>query len=137
MDFKNIVLTTDLSDNAEAAAPYAVDFARKYGGTIHLLHVFEDYQYYLGTTEDAFAALTAAQTGWLATAQAERKILLETEATNLAASAAVPVLPVFLQGHAVEQIVKFADQTHADCIVIATHGFGASRTCCTARWRDA
>jgi hypothetical protein len=35
--FKSIVLTTDLSENSDAVAPYALELAAKYGGTIHSL----------------------------------------------------------------------------------------------------
>lgn len=38
-DFKKILVTTDFSDNATGAFPYALDIAQKTGGTIDLLHV--------------------------------------------------------------------------------------------------
>lgn len=38
-DFKKILVTTDFSDNAVGAFPYAADIAQKTGGTIDLLHV--------------------------------------------------------------------------------------------------
>ncbi len=38
-DFKKILVTTDFSDNAAAAYPYALDIARRSGGELDLLHI--------------------------------------------------------------------------------------------------
>ncbi len=37
--FKNILVTTDFSDNAEAAYPHALKIARKTGGNVDILHI--------------------------------------------------------------------------------------------------
>jgi len=44
-EFKNILVTTDFSDNASEAFPYAVKLAQKTGGTIDLLHVLSFDQF--------------------------------------------------------------------------------------------
>ena len=44
-EFKNILITTDFSDNASEAFPYAVKLAQKTGGTIDLLHVLSFDQF--------------------------------------------------------------------------------------------
>ena len=44
-EFKNILVTTDFSDNASGAFPYAVKLAQKTGGTIDLLHVLSFDQF--------------------------------------------------------------------------------------------
>src|ERR1017187_2625640 len=41
IEFKNILLTTDLSPLAETAVPFAVAFARQSSGVIHFFHSFE------------------------------------------------------------------------------------------------
>lgn len=38
--YKNILFCTDFSENAKAAVPFAVDLAKKYGATLHVLHVY-------------------------------------------------------------------------------------------------
>jgi len=45
-DFKKILLTTDFSENAAQAFPYAIDIAKRSGGTIDLVHVlsFEQFE---------------------------------------------------------------------------------------------
>ena len=40
--YKHILFCTDFSDNAQAALPYAIDLAKKYGATLHLLHVYQE-----------------------------------------------------------------------------------------------
>ncbi len=40
--YKNILFSTDFSENAQAALPFAIDLANKYGATLHLLHVYQD-----------------------------------------------------------------------------------------------
>jgi len=40
--YKKILFCTDFSSYAQAALPYAIDLAKKYGATLHLLHVYQD-----------------------------------------------------------------------------------------------
>ncbi|MCC5906788.1 MAG: universal stress protein [Balneolaceae bacterium] len=44
-DFKNILLTTDFSENAAQAFPYAIDIAKRSGGTIDLIHILSFEQF--------------------------------------------------------------------------------------------
>lgn len=44
-DFKNILVTTDFSDNSIGAFPYAVEIAKKTNGTIDLLHILSFDQF--------------------------------------------------------------------------------------------
>lgn len=44
-DFKKIMVTTDFSDNAAEAYPYAIDIAEKTGGTVDLIHVLSFEQF--------------------------------------------------------------------------------------------
>jgi universal stress protein A len=122
MEFKNILLTTDLSDNSAAATPYAVELARQFGGRIHLVHVFEDVTLLATTSEDAFAAATASQTGWMTLARQQRELALRSLAETMATSEKLEVTPVFRQGPAATEIVDAAKKSGADCIIIATHG---------------
>ena len=119
--FKTIVLTTDLSENAKAAAPYALDLASKYGGTVHLVHVFEDLMY-AGVMVDG--SMGYDPTPFLEQAEKEKRAQLTARAASLAASApaGVRVVPTFLKGNANAEVLKFAADNHVDCIVMATHG---------------
>lgn len=44
-NFDKILVTTDFSDNAAEAYPYAIDIAEKSGGTVELLHVLSFEQF--------------------------------------------------------------------------------------------
>lgn len=124
--FKKIVLTTDLSENAQAAAPLAMELAGRYGGTVYLLHILEELPLY--AVGEGIVAETAE---WYSTIYRSREERLQSAAValGLGFGPAVKLLPVMRQGSVVSEIVKFAGEEHADCIVISTHGrTGLSRT---------
>lgn len=118
--FKKIVLTTDLSANADAAMPYAIELARKYGGAIYLVHVFEDSIYYAGTLGKETLPYDPAT--WIAAARDSRDKQMKALAERVAQDSQVPVIPVILSGQAAVELVNFAEKEKADCLIIATHG---------------
>lgn len=118
--FKNILLTTDLSNNSDAARPYAVELARKYGATLHLLHVFEDAGYYhdAGMNE----SVPYAPIEWIENAQKERKQKLDKMAATIQKEDGIDTDVTMRVGSASREIIAYAAENKADCIVIATHG---------------
>jgi nucleotide-binding universal stress UspA family protein len=40
--YKNILYCTDFSESAKAALPFAIDITKKYGGLLHVVHVYRD-----------------------------------------------------------------------------------------------
>jgi universal stress protein A len=122
MEFSKIVLTTDFSTNADAATPFAVEFAKRFNGTLYLLHVFEDLVYYAGTAEDAFAAMTSTQVGWAQLAKQERDAKHKMVVETLASTAQVPVVGIMKHGKPATEIVSYAKEIKANLIVIGTHG---------------
>lgn len=119
-EFKSILLTTDLSENADAAAPYAVELAQRFGGTIHLVHVFEDAAFYAAAA--ATEGMMVDPSDWINASLRDREQKLKALAERLSASGKVPVKPSLHQGHAAMAIVEAAKDLKADCVVIATHG---------------
>ena len=119
VQFKKIVLTTDLSECANAAIPYAVEFARRYDGTIFLVHVAEEDLFVASMAYSPSAM--AEQSKWTAEARQNREQKLSDLAKSLGKREGVSVVNVMLHGNAVNMIVNFA-KANADCIVIATHG---------------
>jgi universal stress protein A len=122
MKFQHIVLPTDFSENADAAVPYAVDFAKRDGGKIYLVNVIDDALYLSTIAEDAFGVATAAPAEWTALLRKEHEANLESRAALLSASEGVEVVPMLRRGNAPMEIVKVADEVNAGAIVIATHG---------------
>ena len=120
MEFKKIVLTTDLSPNANSASDHAVSIAKKFGSTIYLVHVFEcDIYYAAGTME---SASMKAPKEFFRQAREVRKKALKEASHTLSAATGLPVNDVFLEGNAAQEVVGFAKREKADCIVISTHG---------------
>ena len=118
--FRNIVLTTDLSANADAAMPYALELAFKFGGTVHLVHVFEDILYTGFVVADGSVGYDPAV--WLQEAEKDRKNHLQALASSMAPPDNVRVIPHYLRGNPITEVLKFAKMINADCIVISTHG---------------
>lgn len=118
--FKNILLTSDLSTNAGVARPYAIDLAKKYGGTLHLLHVFEDGGYY--QEKGAKESVPFGPLEWLERTQAERKKALFDRAAEIELQGGVKTIPELRIGHAVTEILAHAKEINADVIIMSTHG---------------
>ncbi|HEY3323711.1 MAG TPA: universal stress protein [Planctomycetota bacterium] len=121
IQFKKIVLTTDFSDNSEAAVPYAVELAKRYDGEIHLLHVTVEHAYYVPMPTGEFVTMTAPEE-WLKEAQQNQMKILMDRADALATHEGVKVIPMMRNGHPPTEIVHYAKEIDADCVVISTHG---------------
>ena len=114
---KTILLTTDFSENAQASVPYAVELARKFGGSIRLVYVFEESNLAVGMPGEG-----AIVYDWINAARIERKVRLIALAEEFAKAERLDVAPIFLEGTAATEILNAAKTNQADCIVIATHG---------------
>jgi universal stress protein A len=120
VEFKRIVLTTDLSENASVAVPFAVDLAKKYGGAITLLHVCEDSIYYASAA--AAEGFVVDMDDFAAKVEKDREEALKKEAARLSKTHGVPVEPLLRKGHSAGEIIAYAKEAKPDVVVIATHG---------------
>jgi nucleotide-binding universal stress UspA family protein len=118
MDFKTIILTTDLSENANAATPYAVSLAKKFSAPIQWVHVFEDPHLYSGLADGVIIGVSNI----IAESHKASVKKLEDMARGLANAESIAVKPVLLRGNPIAKILEFADKQQDGCIVIATHG---------------
>jgi nucleotide-binding universal stress UspA family protein len=118
MEYKKVILPTDLSENAGAAAPYALDLAQRSDGTVYLVHVLEDSVYY----EAAGGARDAIPAEFMLANRRDREARLKEKAQALAKKSKVKVVDVMIQGHPAAELVKYAKKEKADVVVIATHG---------------
>jgi nucleotide-binding universal stress UspA family protein len=117
----HILLATDFSATSTAALDLAKTIARRFGASLHLLHVLED-PYVTG----AFAADVYAppppglRESWLKNAEATIATLVtEAETRTLQATTEVTFGPI------AGTIVDRAAALGADLIVMGTHGRGA------------
>ena len=95
MPAREILVATDFSDEAEAAVRHAVDYARRFGARLHVLHVFSE-------------------------GEVEVTQLLADSAAMAAPD--VPVTVSSIGGDAAEEILRYAQRHPIDLIVLGTHG---------------
>ncbi len=117
--FKHILLGTDGSAASEHAATLAVELARTHGAKLTALYVVDPYPYLgIGETNPmGFQAYMAAAQQHAAQAHAKVEALCKRS-----------VPPVPLEVRLVEDvtamrgIVDMAEQTHADLVIVGSHG---------------
>ena len=109
--FKNILFATDFSSTTNLALPYAVEIARRSGGTIHAVHVISPDIYPLVPPEQ-----------WPKMAQEEKEFRgrkqeeLEQELQGL------PHEFIFPEGNVWESLARIIEQKNIDLLVMGTHG---------------
>lgn len=114
---ERILHPTDFSDASLRAAEYAVEFAKRFGARLYLLHVIED------------PLPTIAALGGYAPSREELQSFAATAlSTWLDAfdTGSVAVERAYVHGHPFPEIVRFARDRTMDLIVIGTHGRGFS-----------
>ncbi|HEY3593004.1 MAG TPA: universal stress protein [Polyangiaceae bacterium] len=112
---RHIVVPVDFEETSEKALAYAVELARTFNATITVVHSYVIPLY--GFPDGAYitAADVAAQVS--TAAQGRLDALLDSQkSTN------IPMTGVLRNGVAWEEINGIAAETHADLIVIGTHG---------------
>jgi universal stress protein A len=109
--FQNILVPTDFDEHASRAFDVAVSLAQKFDGKITLLHVYQ-------IPPSIYSSDLAWPTEQLAAAA--KKSLADSLAK---AKAIFPRIESVLEvGSPGETIVNVANKSHADLIVMATHG---------------
>lgn len=113
---RKILLTTDFSEGAAEAYPYAVALARKYRSELILLHVITFYSEYLDPAHYAFL-----QASYLEAVQNVRRE--ELDEIDLAEETDFEVRRELISASSVPAgIVSFIDQESPDLVVMSTHG---------------
>ncbi len=111
---KEILFTTDFSEAADSALPFAVSFAQKFGSKLFALHVIDD-----DSVEFYKAAGINKDEGF----KDRIEEFLKTRLASLPGGEAIASVNV-AEGRAEREIVKFADENEIDMIVMATQGHG-------------
>jgi nucleotide-binding universal stress UspA family protein len=106
-----ILVPTDFSDTSDAALDYARVIARRFGATLHLVHVLEDPLIAEGLAAEAYIAEQPSIRAAMAD-DARQRLAHRSEGAS--------VEVVF--GHGAATIVDYAQRRGFDLIVMGTHG---------------
>jgi nucleotide-binding universal stress UspA family protein len=113
LQMRTILYTTDFSDSARAAFPLAYSLARDHGARLIVLHVIP-----VGTAE----ILNLAQLGAGETAKEYDEGILHDLQRLQPPDDRVPMEYKLAKGDPASSIIKIAEETACDLIVLATHG---------------
>jgi universal stress protein A len=116
--YKNILFSTDFSENAGAAVPVAVDLAKKYGATLHIVHVYLEAGHIAEFESPVHGEIgaTMVQPGGTET---ERKLGALCQEVTFELGSCKNKL---LRGKPAAEILRYAKEENIDLIVMSSHG---------------
>lgn len=114
--FTKILVPTDFSRHSDNALRIAADLSRRYGAPVSLLHVWKSE--YISIPGDACLYDPSDHP------QLNEKFfkLLELAKAELQSAGATVAETALIEGAAVKEIVRFAEEGHFDLIVMGSHG---------------
>jgi nucleotide-binding universal stress UspA family protein len=116
-NYRQIVCATDFSASSAVALRHADQLAQQAGSTLHLLHVVQD------PLQQPWAAEAYVMNLGDLTAEWQRHA--EKELERIAAGCAAKTVTACRMGRPITEILRYADDVHADLLVAGTHGHGA------------
>ncbi len=119
---KNIVAAVDFSNATSGVLASAVELAKAFGASLHLLHVVEPEPSYTayGFTPDEFPAIHLFQEEARKRATAKLNELLGQVSGNVT-NATVHLA----EGSPLHAVLDYVKKSHADLVVVGAHGHGA------------
>lgn len=118
ISLRDILLPVDFSEPSLRATEYGLEIARRFGATLHLLHVIEDPVIYLPMFE-SYPVPTSQQFETYAQDRLENWILPED-----ADQCSIETL--WVHGRPASKIVEYATDCRSDLIILGTHGRGSA-----------
>lgn len=118
MLIKNILFPTDFSEGALHALPYALDMAKDYSAKLYMLHVIYD----VSTASGLYVPHISFDEMYSDLEKSAQKELEKFGYEKLKELKNVEVEYKVMRGIPYEVILKFAEETNIDLIVIGTHG---------------
>jgi nucleotide-binding universal stress UspA family protein len=117
INLTRILVPSDFSACSDAAVRYGLELARKFGATLHLLHVVQDPATQPWAAEGFAAPLVEAVEQWQKDARIrlENSIPPEDRVTAVVTCALAAPCP---------EILRYAADNEIDLIVMGTHGRG-------------
>lgn len=108
---RSILFATDLSTAAEKALPYAMEIARRYGATLHVIHAIAPIGY-------PFAPVAA----WPKLEEEEDRFRLESKRRLELRLHGLPHETNFRPGQVLPVLQEMIQAKHVDLLILGTHG---------------
>jgi nucleotide-binding universal stress UspA family protein len=118
IDLKNVLVATDFGEASDAAFRYGMELARRFGASLHVLHVAGDLAAYPNPA--AGLPLDVGPTQQALEEEARRtldQLLTEPDRSALGAQ-----LVVLTSARPAQTILSYARDEHIDLIIVGTHG---------------
>lgn len=117
--YKNILFSTDFSENAQAALPFAIDLTKKYEARLHVLHVYQEPSHVAEFEISSNLKMDWIRVAHLMGTEMEKKLnaLCEKVARELGACQAK-----LFRGRPHSEIIRYARENKIDLIVMSSHG---------------
>lgn len=112
-----VLISTDFSEAAAKALPYAISLAQEYGAELHIVHVVEDSLYY---AQFVYDGAPFDPTVLIEGLVEDRKKKLAEVLKQIPAG--VKAQTHLRRGVVATEIIAAAKDSDADVVVIATHG---------------
>ena len=119
VSYKNILFCTDFSDNARAALGQAIDISKKYGATLHLLHVYQEAGEMAEFEVSSNIRMDWVRVAHLMGTEMEKKLEALCQEVRREISSCQARM---LRGRAYAEIVRYAREAQIDLIVMGSHG---------------
>jgi nucleotide-binding universal stress UspA family protein len=116
LNFKNILVPTDFSDNSIQALEFALNLAKSNKAALHVLHVIEP----ILNTEKLWSSGNKEEFEKTRELNAEEDL---RRFINKISPGGVRIIEALKSGKPHEQVLKYSHKNHIDLIVIASHGW--------------
>ena len=120
LQINTVLLTTDLSETSRQAFEPAMTLAEKFGAKVIVAHIEDDH--YLSMVSDHVAVSMDVEHVWKVQHELSKTRLAEFIDAHSVEN--VEMVREVRRGIPHEEIVRLAEDRHADLIVMATHGRG-------------
>lgn len=117
INLKRILVPTDFSECSDAAVRYGLELARKFGASLHLLHVIQDPATQPWAAEGFAVPLLDVIEQWQKDARTRLETLIPTDDRAKAVFSCTIASPF-------PEIIRYAAANDIDLIVMGTHGRG-------------
>lgn len=114
---KNILVTTDFTDESDTALEEAASLAEKYNSHLYLLHVLND----ISPSVDEFyfnESILLAQKNRLMEAASQQ---MDNEINRVVKNRAIPIMKDIRFGHTIDEIIREEQEKNIDLVVAAPH----------------